>query len=211
MISSHIFFALYVVHHCQWLIAITCLTFFPATGFVLIELFRDIRPDGSNEKKSKFENTVEGIILFLLVLAWIPSVAVATTPGGIASFAGNAYFFTWLLVVFLFEGLVWWIHDYRLEIHQALREKANEYRERQRQVLEQTKEILGRHDDRNNDRRGRDDEEESESEENEIGLSDPDGDFIEPGETNDDVLEENVRGGQSSMEMDEFYDAIETD
>lgn len=209
----------------DWLIAIAVLTLFPAIGFVVIELFRDIRPDGTNEKKSGAENTIEGIIFFVLALAWIPSVCVATTPGGIASLIGNAYFSTWLLVVFLFEGLVWWIHDYRVEIHQALREKANEYKQHQRQVLEQTNNILGRRDEEENRRRRADEDDDSDSEENEIGLSEPitnggdgeDGRLYEPNDIEEFLREDNERDGEPGSpngqfgpaDDDEFYDAVE--
>ena len=75
----------------------------PALGFVLVELFRDVTADGRS-LKPRFENLIEGIVFAALCVAWIPTVIVATTPGGAASLTGNAYFFTWLLVVFLFEG-----------------------------------------------------------------------------------------------------------
>lgn len=88
----------------QWLVTLIVFTFAPAILFVLIELFRDIKPDGTNAEKPKLENYIEGAIFLLLSLAWIPSVGVATTPGGMASLIGNAFFFTWILVVFVFEG-----------------------------------------------------------------------------------------------------------
>lgn len=44
-------------------------------------------------------------------------------------------------MVFLFEGLIWWIHDYRYEIHEALRAKEREYRRHQREVLAKTRQI----------------------------------------------------------------------
>lgn len=33
---------------------------------------------------------------------------------------------------------MWWIHDYRLEIHRELNRKAREYKDRQREILEKT-------------------------------------------------------------------------
>jgi hypothetical protein len=44
-------------------------------------------------------------------------------------------------VVFLFEGLIWWIHDYRYEIHEALRAKEREYRKHQKAVLAKTRQL----------------------------------------------------------------------
>lgn len=127
--------------HWQWLVSLTVFTLAPAIGFVLMELFRDIDEHGRNEEKSKVENIAEGIILGALVAAWIPSVGIATTPGGPASLVGNAYFATYSVILFTFEALVWWVHDYRLEVHQGLRDKAAEYKQRQAEILAQTKEI----------------------------------------------------------------------
>ncbi|GKY91445.1 hypothetical protein MPSEU_000116800 [Mayamaea pseudoterrestris] len=121
----------------EWLITVAIFTFFPACAFCLVELFRNVTADGRS-LKPKVENLIEGIVFAALCVAWIPTVIVATTPGGAASLSGNAYFFTWFLVVFLFEGLTWWIHDYRLEIHNELKKKAQEYKQHQREVLEKT-------------------------------------------------------------------------
>jgi hypothetical protein len=126
--------------HWQWLTIITVFTLLTAVSFILAELFRDTKADGSNEKKSKIENYIEGFVIAAFVVGWTPTVVVATIPGGAASLIGNAYFFTWILVVFLFEALVCWMHDYRWEIHHALVEKSKEYTNRQQQVLEKAKE-----------------------------------------------------------------------
>jgi len=159
-----------------WMTAIICFTLIPSIGFVVVELFRSIKPDGSNEEKSKRENFIEGCFFLFLVLAWIPSVGLATTPGGPASLIGNAYFFTWILVVFVFEGLIWWIHDYRLEIHQQLRKKAKLYKRHQAKVLNKTEEI--RRAERESElrrNRGESDSFDDDDEEEEIGLAEPEG------------------------------------
>ena len=36
---------------------------------------------------------------------------------------------------------MWWIHDYRLEIHHELKKKAQEYKMRQQEILEKTVKI----------------------------------------------------------------------
>jgi hypothetical protein len=125
-------------------VSIAALTFAPAALFVLIELFRETKEDGKNQTKSVGETIFEGVCFVLLVLAWIPTVIIATTPGGAASLIGNAYFFTWILVIFVVEGSVWFIHDVRKEQHRMLREKEEEYLKRQRKVLEQTRSIQRR-------------------------------------------------------------------
>lgn len=89
------------------------------------------------EKKSG-ETILEGFCLLCLTLGWIPSVIVATTPGGFASLVGNAYFSTWATTVFVLETFLWFIHDWRQGVHTALKEKEWEYRQHQRQVLEET-------------------------------------------------------------------------
>jgi hypothetical protein len=124
---------------------VTVFTIVPSIAFVLAELFRETKADGSSTAKSWTENTVEGCCFLILVLAWIPTVLVATTPGGAASLVGNAYFFTWILAIFVFEGLIWFIHDKRRETHQALKEIEKEYFRRQRKVLEQAQKIQEQH------------------------------------------------------------------
>ena len=127
--------------HWQWLISVAVLTALAAAFFILIELFRETQRDWSNQVKGRGENILEGLCFGTLVLAWMPTVVFATAPGGPASLIGNAYFFTWLCSIFVFEGLVWFIHDMRKDLHRALKEKEDEYRRRQRQVLEETKRI----------------------------------------------------------------------
>jgi hypothetical protein len=132
----------------QWLIIVAVFTIFPSLLFVLIELFRETKADGSSTAKSNTEVFIEGICFLTLVLAWIPTVMVATTPKGAASLIGNAYFFTWFMTIVVFEGFIWFIHDKRKETHYALKEKEEEYHQRQRDVLEQTKAIQRKHEGR---------------------------------------------------------------
>jgi len=132
----------------QWLIIITVFTILPAIVFVLIELFRETKADGSSVAKTRTETIIEGICFLALVLAWIPTVMIATTPGGAASLVGNAYFFTWLLTIFVFEGFIWFIHDKRKETHYALKEKEDEYRNQQMKVLANTLKIQQEYEDK---------------------------------------------------------------
>jgi hypothetical protein len=127
----------------QWLVIVTVFTFAPATGFVLVELFRETRADGGVTESSSGEKIFEGFCVFTLILAWIPTVMIATTPGGAASLIGNAYYFTWILVIFVFDCFVWYIHDLRKELHLALKEKEHEYKKHQLQVLQEAREIQG--------------------------------------------------------------------
>lgn len=132
----------------QWLIIVTVFTFCPAVVFVLVELFRETKADGSNADKSQSEIVAEGICFLVLAVAWIPTVMIATTPRGAASLIGNSYFFTWLLTIFVFEGLIWFIHDKRKETHRALKEKEAEYKRQQLKVLEKSREIQEKNEER---------------------------------------------------------------
>jgi hypothetical protein len=114
--------------------------------FVLIELFRETKTDGSIAVKSNLEAMIEGMWFVGLTFAWIITVLIATTPRGAASLIGNSYFFTWLTSIFVFEGLIWYIHDKRKATYHSLKEKQDEYRERQRRVLAQANEIQRKHD-----------------------------------------------------------------
>jgi hypothetical protein len=120
----------------QWSFFFTAFTVPCAAVFVFVELFRET---SSTTEKSEWETILEGVVLFLLVCLWIPAVIVATTPGGIASLVGNAYFFTWASTVFVMETSVWWIHDWRKRVHAILEEQEEDYRKIQRKVLEQSR------------------------------------------------------------------------
>lgn len=125
----------------EWLLFVASITIPCALGFVAVEIFREQGPEGDQDK-SQWENILEGCILLLLVLGWIPSVMVATTPGGIASLVGNAYFFTWATTVFVMETFVWWIHDWRKRIHLILQHQQEEYEKIQEKVLEKSEAAL---------------------------------------------------------------------
>ena len=126
----------------EWLLSITSLTLPVAASFVLVELFRVKRSLGDQNQKSEVESVVEGVFLGLLVLGWLPSVIIATTPGGAASQVGNAYFFTWACTVFVMETSVWWIHDWRKGIHKEIQQQEEEYRKIQQKVLANTRTTL---------------------------------------------------------------------
>lgn len=120
----------------QWLLFVASITIPCALGFVVVEVFRQQGPEGDQNQKSQWETILEGVILLMLVLGWVPSVMVATTPGGIASLVGNAYFFTWATTVFVMETFVWWIHDWRKRIHLILQHQQEEYEKIQAKLLE---------------------------------------------------------------------------
>mmetsp|Transcript_233 Transcript_233/g.350 ORF Transcript_233/g.350 Transcript_233/m.350 type:complete len:424 (-) Transcript_233:46-1317(-) len=119
----------------QWYLFLAAVTTPVAAGFVVVELFRENKTNEEQDSKKKWENILEGAILAIFVLAWIPTVIVVTTPGGLASGVGNTYFFTWAATAFIMETFVWWIHDWRKSIHAMLRKQEEEYRKIQEEVL----------------------------------------------------------------------------
>jgi hypothetical protein len=123
----------------EWLIFVASVTLLPAAAFIFAEIFRD--SSNENSEKPPFETKVEGIVLLLLTIGWIPSVIVATTPGGFASYIGNAYFFTWATTVLVLETTMWFIHDSRGGVHQMILKKEQEYRQHQKDVLEATRKL----------------------------------------------------------------------
>jgi hypothetical protein len=123
-----------------WLIVVTTCAIIPSAFFVLIELLRQTHSE-EEERKSPVENVAEGWCLELLVLAWVPTVMLATAPGGAASLIGNSYFCTWSLMVVLLETCVWYVHDLRQEFHDALRDQPRAYQNQQRRVFMETKQI----------------------------------------------------------------------
>ena len=123
----------------EWLIFVASATLLPAAAFIFAEIFRDSSQE--NSEKSSLETNIEGLCLLGLMLAWIPSVIVTTTPGGFAAYVGNAYFFTWGTTVFVMETAMWFIHDSRGGVHQMILKKEEEYRQHQQDVLDATRKM----------------------------------------------------------------------
>jgi hypothetical protein len=118
----------------QWLLFVAAVTLLPSAVFIFVEIVRT-----RDDVKGSLETVLEGFCLLLLTAAWIPSVIVATTPGGFASLVGNAYFWTWATTVFVMETFLWFIHDFRGRVHKALVEKEKEYQKHQQEVLTKSK------------------------------------------------------------------------
>jgi hypothetical protein len=125
----------------EWLLFVASVTIPCAAGFVIVEIFREDK-GGGNQEKSQLETIAEGVVCLLLVLAWIPSVIVATTSGGVASLVGNTYFFIWATTVLVMETAVWWVHDWRKRIHQRLQVQLDDYRKIQEGVLAKSREVV---------------------------------------------------------------------
>jgi hypothetical protein len=82
------------------------------------------------------------MVLFLLVVFWIPTVTVATIPGGAASLMGNAYFFTWACSIMVIDTCVWWIRDWRRSIHDAFQRQEDQYRRAKLEILQREEQKL---------------------------------------------------------------------
>uniref|UniRef100_A0A7S2UAY0 Uncharacterized protein n=1 Tax=Attheya septentrionalis TaxID=420275 RepID=A0A7S2UAY0_9STRA len=98
--------------------------------------------DEDDTKKTDLENYIEGGVLFLLVIFWIPTVTVATIPGGAASLWGNAYFFTWACSIMVIDTCVWWIRDWRRSIHDAFQRQEDQYRRAKLEILQREEQKL---------------------------------------------------------------------
>ena len=136
----------------QWLLFLAAFTIPCGAGFVLVEIFRKNNTHGDQPGKSAWETILEGVILLILALAWIPSVIVATTAGGIASLVGNSYFFTWFETISVLETSVWWVHDKRMNTARLLKQQEDEYHKIQQQVLAKSQEEAYGNDDRDETR-----------------------------------------------------------
>lgn len=123
----------------ELLIFVSCMTLVPTFVFVSAEIFRN--SSTKSNVKSSFETYAEGISLLLLTIGWVPSVIVATTPGGFAAYIGNAYFFTWATTVLVLETTMWFVHDSRGGVHATILQKEEEYRQHQQDVLEATRKL----------------------------------------------------------------------
>jgi hypothetical protein len=123
----------------EWLMFVTAFTLIPSMTFFGVEIFRETKPGEDKNTKPEWETITEGVILLILLLFWIPSVIVATTPGGAASLVGNAYFFVWATTIFVVDTSVWWIHDWRRKVLTSLQEQEKEYRKIQFEVIQRSK------------------------------------------------------------------------
>ena len=129
----------------EWLIFATGFTTTPSIGFILVEIFRETKPGEDKNTKPEWETIMEGFVLLILFVIWIPSVIVATTPGGAASLVGNTYFFVWSSTVFVVDTCVWWIHDWRRRVLTIIKDQERAYRNIQQEVLEQSRLELEMH------------------------------------------------------------------
>ena len=129
----------------NWMFFATAFTIAPAGGFILAEITREINAGEDKNTKPEWENIFEGVLLLLLFVIWIPSVIIATTPGGLASLVGNAYFFIWGTTAFVVDTCVWWIHDWRRRVLTIIQEQEEKYRNIQKDVLERSRMELEEH------------------------------------------------------------------
>lgn len=114
----------------SWLLFACTISFIIAIGFSLVELFRREEIHLENTK-STCESVFEGICLVLLVIIWVPTVAVSTSENGISSSVGNSYFFTWGCAVLVIQTCISWLQDWRKSVHAEILRQAREYKDSQ--------------------------------------------------------------------------------
>mmetsp|Transcript_1221 Transcript_1221/g.1744 ORF Transcript_1221/g.1744 Transcript_1221/m.1744 type:complete len:443 (-) Transcript_1221:24-1352(-) len=131
----------------QWIVLIiVCLiSFVVALFFSAVELFRVSRVGVASEK-AKWENMTEGGTLLALVGCWLFCVIVTTSPGGLGSMYGNVYFFTWACTVIVIKTFLWWVRDWRRDIHLAAEMEHEEYEKAKQAVLAQNAVALSQRD-----------------------------------------------------------------
>ena len=130
--TQHLFSKYENVNDAQWpwLLFACIFSFLIALGFSLIELFRREEIHLENTK-STCESVMEGLCLVLLVMIWVPSVAISTSENGISSSVGNSYFFTWGSTVLVIQTCISWLQDWRRGVHEEILRQAREYKESQ--------------------------------------------------------------------------------
>jgi len=112
-----------------WIMTLCFLTGITSLSFLLVEIFR------IDDNKSSLENIFEGSILLVLVVGWIPTVVVATMPGGAASTVGNSYFLTWGCGVLVIRIFVAKIQSWRKQIYEVRSRQLQEYHDAQAKAV----------------------------------------------------------------------------
>mmetsp|Transcript_36268 Transcript_36268/g.48597 ORF Transcript_36268/g.48597 Transcript_36268/m.48597 type:complete len:397 (-) Transcript_36268:554-1744(-) len=114
----------------------TIQSFMASFIFSAVELFR-ISKIGITSEKTTWETWTEGAILIYLTVWWLLIVILFTIPNGIGSLYGNVYFFTWAGAVSVIKTLLWWVRDWRREIHVAMEKQHEEYQKAKKAALGQ--------------------------------------------------------------------------
>ncbi|KAL7488597.1 hypothetical protein ACHAW6_014186 [Cyclotella cf. meneghiniana] len=116
------------VNNAEWtlLLFVTAITFLCSLAWVLAEIFRENRTNRYNMKSDQ-ENHVEGLVIQILTVIWVPTVFIVTVPGGAASLLGNLYFTTWGCLFSVVGTLIWWQRNWREGIFAMIEEQQNEY------------------------------------------------------------------------------------
>jgi len=103
-------------------------------------------------KKTSVEMMLEGFLLLLLVILWVPTVVMSTMASkGAASVVGNAYFLTWGSTVIVIHTFIRWLKMWRKGIHEVVIRQTNEYLESQFRASRDMSSIDTNTDGNNND------------------------------------------------------------
>jgi hypothetical protein len=74
ILSSNRYFSSIGLWQWRLLVSLVVLTIVPAAVFVVAEIARKTKPDGSTGDKLRPEIIAEGVILLILIVAWIPVI-----------------------------------------------------------------------------------------------------------------------------------------
>lgn len=89
-------------------------------------------------------------MIHILAAIWIPTIFIATVPGGSASLLGNMYFTTWGCSFSIVGTLVWWQRDWRGGIFEMIGEQQKEYEKAKRAIRRREEKRLARLEEQSN-------------------------------------------------------------
>eukprot|EP00586_Coscinodiscus_wailesii_P001650 CAMPEP_0172485676 /NCGR_PEP_ID=MMETSP1066-20121228/13799_1 /TAXON_ID=671091 /ORGANISM="Coscinodiscus wailesii, Strain CCMP2513" /LENGTH=426 /DNA_ID=CAMNT_0013251075 /DNA_START=280 /DNA_END=1557 /DNA_ORIENTATION=+ len=119
----------------EWVIALTIITAIVSVVFILIEIFRNNRSAQQSEQP-EIEIKMEGIMLFVLTICWVPTGFFVTTIGGVANAISNIYFFTWLCTILVVYSFVSWVRYWREMVWRVIEKQDAEYNKAKQRTIQ---------------------------------------------------------------------------
>jgi len=118
----------------EWVTFLTACTAIVSIAFILVEIFRN--NSGAHSEQPEIEIKMEGIMLFLGALCWVPTVIFVTTIGGVANDISNIYFFTWLCTILVVHTLVSWVRFWREMVWRVIEKQDAEYDKAKKRTIQ---------------------------------------------------------------------------
>mmetsp|Transcript_36029 Transcript_36029/g.44057 ORF Transcript_36029/g.44057 Transcript_36029/m.44057 type:complete len:266 (-) Transcript_36029:25-822(-) len=118
----------------EWVTFLTACTAIVSIAFILVEIFRN--NSGAHSEQPEIEIKMEGIMLFLGALCWVPTVIFVTTIGGVANDISNIYFFTWLCTILVVYSFVSWVRYWREMVWRVIEKQDAEYNKAKQRTIQ---------------------------------------------------------------------------